>query len=122
MNNKYKIILKYTKDIDKSFRYHDTAENFMSYIANGFFIYGANLIETDPEYYYDLIINLIGTYVTTNKLTPNLLEESFSVDIYHLNGLNTLLTSTILPNVIQDTDNTLIYSGSLNQMVTNIIS
>ena len=121
MNNKYKIILKYTKDIDKTFRYHDTAENFMAYIANGFFIYGTDLIEADAEYYHGLIVNLIATYVSTYKLTPNLLEESFSVEIYHLKGLNTLLNDTLLPNVIQDTDNTLIYSGQLNQMVTNII-
>lgn len=121
MNNKYKIVLKYTKDIDKTFRYHDTAEIFMAYIANGFFIYGADLIEADPEYYYGLILNLIGIYVITNKLTPNLLEESFSVDIFHLKGLNTLLNNTILPAIVQDNDIELIYSGPLNEMITNII-
>lgn len=121
MNNKYKIVLKYTKDIDKTFRYHDTAENFMAYIANGFFIYGADLIEADAEYYHGLIINLIATYVDTYKLTPNLLEESFSVEIYHLKGLNTLLNDTLLPTIVQEADIELIYSGPLNEMITNII-
>ena len=121
MNNKYKIILKYTKDIDKSFRYHDTAENFMAYIANGFFIYGTNLIKADAEYYHGLIVNLIDTYVSTYKLTPNLLEESFSVEIYHLKGLNTLLNDTLLPTIVQENDIELIYSGPLNEMITNII-
>ncbi len=121
MNNKYKIIFKYTKDIDKSFRYHYTAENFMAYIANGFFIYGADLIEADAEYYHGLIVNLIATYVSTYKLTPNLLEESFSVEIYHLKGLNTLLNDTLLPTIVQENDIELIYSGPLNEMITNII-
>lgn len=121
MNNKYKIILKYTKDIDKTFRYHDTAENFMAYIANGFFIYGTDLIKADAEYYHGLIVNLIATYVSTYKLTPNLLEESFSVEIYHLKGLNTLLNDTLLPTIVQENDIELIYSGPLNEMITNII-
>lgn len=121
MNNKYKIVLKYTKDIDKTFRYHDTAENFMSYIVDGFFIYGTDLIEADVEYYHSLIINVISTYVDMYKLGVNLLEESFSINIYELKGLNTVLNSTILPKMVHNNDFELIYSGPLNEMITNII-
>lgn len=117
MKLKYLIIYKYTRDINKSFRYDSTAEAFLQYIDSKIYSISPYVLEDVATYYYDKIMDVAYKYIEMTNDDIIFEDTSFVVNIYLLHELHELVDNIIIQTPVTQTSQTLAYSGELSEMV-----